>query len=465
MDWGCGQGIACMCFFDYLKENNINSTVNSISLIEPSSMALERAALHINAYTKGSAKIKTISKFLNEVSIDDIQTEGIRPVIHFFSNILDIKEIDLKKLANKLDESVLNDNIIICVGPLNQGNRRIDAFYNYFDVPIIYDIKDSQLAYGHSTCTCNIKAYRLESKEDGNLIPIVFYPSVQFKAAYELDVVNKMRKSLDKSEEPLHELNNILNSFNTSTPFDIGANIYDDIHPVLAVLNNIVTRSLPTKASPYVENEFSKAFGYTYLNELNGEISFKSNNNIEYRKVLNWLADSFNDSQRPDYSKIDQIQLQHILTPIAVARIQKTILEALMTDKLDIMQKKWKVLVEENDVPCAAIAFSDIEQIFNNLTSLSKDYRKLKFPKVELQVISPVEFSSSPLHQIIKVHTKATPLQLRTVFDLVIDISTIEHNEINTATFSKYKSNNNCYFNIRPVDLLKGERSLYIHHR
>ena len=54
--------------------------------------------------------------------------------------------------------------------------------------------------------------------------------------------------------------------FETSTPFDIGASVYDDIHPILAVLNNIITRGLPTKCSPFVENIF-KDFGLVIFDE------------------------------------------------------------------------------------------------------------------------------------------------------------------------------------------------------
>ena len=52
VDWGCGQGLATVCFFDFLKENNLPNNVQTVILIEPSPMALERAKLHVNAYLK-----------------------------------------------------------------------------------------------------------------------------------------------------------------------------------------------------------------------------------------------------------------------------------------------------------------------------------------------------------------------------------------------------------------------------
>ena len=44
--------------------------------------------------------------------------------------------------------------------------------------------------------------------------------------------------------------------------------------------------------------------------------------------------------------------LQLVLSPIGVSRIQKTIVEALLADKLDITKEKLRVLVLERDVPC-----------------------------------------------------------------------------------------------------------------
>src|SRR5690606_33187984 len=86
------------------------------------------------------------------------------------------------------------------------------------------------------------------------------------------------------------------------------------------------------------------------------------------------------------------------LTPIAIARFQKILIEAIITGHLDIEQDKWQVLVEEHDVPFAALAFKDFSAAFYHLTQLSENYTNLKLPKIQLDVISTVKFSGSPLH-------------------------------------------------------------------
>lgn len=463
VDWGCGQGLATVVLFDYLKKYNPKTFVNQIILIEPSPMALERAKLHVNAYQKDSNKIRTIEKYLNDVTNKDVETDGFRPVIHFFSNILDINEIDFKDVAAKLDNSVINDNYIITVGPLNAGNRRIDAFYDYFKVPIIYEKSESQFYYGSNyPCTYKAKVYKLEFNENGNLIPIEFYPSVQFHASFELDCMknNRVEFSKTNSEEFKRIINN-LTRYETSTPFDIGASVYDDVDSILAVLNNIVTRGLPTKASPFIEDTFEKLFDYSKKQIIRGEIIYSSQKCIDYENLLLWINTSINSLAKIDYSTINISELQLLICPIAIARIQKTVLEALMTGKLSFDQQTWKVLVQENDVPCAAIAFKDLEQMFNNLTQLSSEYHLYIFPNINLEIISLPEFVSSPLHLNAKTTNKVLPIQLKSEYDLVIDIAVLQLPNIDKNTFSQFKCKNNCYFNIRSSAQQRTVRGIY----
>ena len=132
IDWGCGQGLATVCFFDFLKELNIPNNIQKVILIEPSEQALERAKLHTNLYLKDESKIETKCKYLDSVQKSDIETN--QPLtLHFFSNILDIQQIDLMKLAQLFENKSNGEHYFFCVGPLNNNNSRIDEFYNYFN--------------------------------------------------------------------------------------------------------------------------------------------------------------------------------------------------------------------------------------------------------------------------------------------------------------------------------------------
>ena len=278
IDWGCGQGLATVCFFDYLKSINAFEKVKSSVLIEPSKTAIDRALNHVQLYLKDVSSIKTVNKFLDDVIHEDISSVKKQSVFHFFSNILDIAEIDLKKLANNLKQNVFNDNYVICVGPLNPGNLRIDAFYNYFDSPETFlNEKESQFNYGSkSTCSYNIRVYKLTADTEGILIPVEFYPSVQFNASYQLDFIKEAFSNISsEKKERVRSLYKSISAFDVSAPFDIGASIYDDVNPVLAVLNNIVTRGLPTKSSPLIERIFCKSKNVCKEDTTDGVLSYK----------------------------------------------------------------------------------------------------------------------------------------------------------------------------------------------
>lgn len=43
IDWACGQGLATLFLLDYIREHNAACSVREVVLIEPSSIALQRA--------------------------------------------------------------------------------------------------------------------------------------------------------------------------------------------------------------------------------------------------------------------------------------------------------------------------------------------------------------------------------------------------------------------------------------
>lgn len=65
-----------------------------------------------------------------------------------------------------------------------------------------------------------------------------------------------------------------LTYFDVYAPFDLGTSISDDPHPILAVLNNIITRGLATNPSPFIERAFCKAGNFYAETSNNGLIEF-----------------------------------------------------------------------------------------------------------------------------------------------------------------------------------------------
>lgn len=438
IDWGCGQGLATVCFFDYLKSKGIPNNTQKVILIEPSEQALDRAKLHTNVYLNDETRIQLVNKKLDDVEKIDIETNQ-SVTLHFFSNILDIPEIDLKKLAQLVGENVNGEHYFFCVSPLIEGrSHRLDAFYNYFNIvntPTVFSniqksenklqliAEDAHLKDVVRKYTLKLKVFKFE-KDKVYYFPIKYYPAVQFHAGYYLDCLKNQ----------LDELSS-LSDFEVSAPFDIGASVYEDVDPILAVLNNIITRGLPTKASPFMETKFA-SFGNTAQQNDFGSIVFENKN-------------------------VDVNNLQLTQSPIAIARIQKTIIEAILTKQLDIYLPEWNVLVKENDVPCAALAFADLKQMFENLTALSVEFDTMKFPKFNLEIIGSQKYLDSPLHLETQAVSNATKKQRNKVYDLVIDISMAKIEDNKETSFSEFNCKNNCYFNIRSAKTKRNNRHIY----
>lgn len=599
IDWGCGQGLASICLFDHLQQKNLPlSCIQKVILIEPSTIALERATNHVAAYLGDYDKIIPIQKYLDDVTEEEITST--QPItIHLFSNILDIPSIDLFQLAKKLKSSLYGQHYFFCWSPLNYGNHRIDTFSNYFpEANSIYsNFHAKQLfdtngniiqTYGY---TAKNRVFKI-NRDECELIFVDYYLPKQFHAAYQLDAVRKALQNID--EEQVESLYKNLSEFEIQTPFDIGASIYDDVHPVLAVLNNIITRGLPTKASPFIENAFQDFGNKPLTNNALGGIEYnmdslnpddlflalhlidsrwtltQDNYNtpildsdlettyitqiahpilrqiLQPQRTLSSINTTIQNHSRVDFAcefpyptrnpddnifyhgcvveldgnryhtnaaqqNIDQIRnhalvtaqwdykrlsendmhipfeqynnlgseyvtnclqsyqksfnqqwtntLQMVLSPIAVARLEKTIVEALMTERLRMDAASWKILVIEHDVPCAALAFEDLRQMFGHITLLSADYADMKFPQVDLTIVSTKEFAQSPLHLGRSVYTD--PYRSNTEYDIVIDFAILRRSGLEQINFTDYHCKNRCYFNIRSAHYHRNERQIY----
>ena len=603
VDWGCGQGLATICFFDYLREHKIENKVQKITLIEPSSATLERAAIHVRAYVNENVPISCIGRYLDDITQGDIA--GDSPVtIHFFSNILDINSIDLKSLAEKVGSNVQGQHLIFCISPMNSGNRRIDRFYEYFNAPETFmNETASEYRYSESNkpCSYNIKVFKLENNQI-NLIAVDYYPDTQFFASYQLDAIRNLIQSADEdTQKKMLGLYRQLSAFEVAAPFDIGASIYDDVDPILAVLNNMVTRGIPTRTSPTVEDAFESlgnkkmddnlgALNYDIngleLNDIllalyaiDGRLTldenFYSNGILEsdfekefilrkapaelrqvfmpQRSLMSITGNRAHHSQRVDFAceypypvigkdgkenrgfvieidgaiyhntdrsrasddyrtaalinkgwdcwRIRDINdfeqsttllkneyfakvkeawrksfdsswvktLQLALSPIGIARIQKTLIEAMITGRVDYKKETLNILALEHDVPCVALALKDLADSFNNLATLSEEYKEIRFPNIQLDVISSPAFVGSPLHMphvvdnsirvnVINGIEKANHAKL---YDIVFDVAVMRRSGLEDKSFSSFKCTDKCYFFIRSANYIHSERHIY----
>jgi superfamily II DNA helicase RecQ len=146
--------------------------------------------------------------------------------------------------------------------------------------------------------------------------------------------------------------------------------------------------------------------------------------------------------------------LQLTLSPFAIARVQKTIVELILSNNLDLKKKQWNIIAIERDVPCVNIAIDDLKQQFQNLYSLSDS--KFEFPEINLQILNTKEFAESSLQ---KKGTKTiTSYSSSENFDLLIDVSMLRKNGIEKFETS-FKAK--CVATIRSTHYINSERKIY----
>ncbi|WP_343606228.1 hypothetical protein [Fluviicola sp.] len=131
IDWGCGQAMGTMCFLDYCNENHIDLEIETVVLIEPSTIALQRGALHVKKYL--DCNIVTVNKGLDDLSEDDIEV-GAGVNIHLFSNILDIEFFSLNRLISLIKSGYGGKNYFMVVSPYIDDAKkfRINRFVKSF---------------------------------------------------------------------------------------------------------------------------------------------------------------------------------------------------------------------------------------------------------------------------------------------------------------------------------------------
>lgn len=445
IDWGCGQGIASVTLINHLEAWGVQDKLRKVTLIEPSRIALDRANLNVSTRLKDSDVIlETKNLFLPafyyaENTLEQLHVE--EPIcIHLFSNILDIAAIDLKKLASLVAQTGYR-HYFVCVGPMNVGNERIEAFSRYFAIPTIagesgifinernpqFDRLSNGKWFG---CVAKgFKMIRMEGKPF--LVPLSYYPPKEFLASYRLDAF----EGEDTAKWAEHS------SFAVLAPFDIGASVYSDVDPVLAVLNNVITRGLPTKCSPFIESKIAEIFKGTELRSKYGTISYEVT----------------------DLSVIEKYRYYLEKVPIGVAWIQKTLIEAAITGRLALDEGKLSIVVKEDVCPCAALAFEDFRQMYDNLCQLSANYSERRFPEIELHIINEKN-AASTLHLGHKTYSRVSQINREKEYDLVIDISLDKASDPEHVQFSEFKAKNECYFNIRPCDRT-AQRPIYTSDR
>lgn len=165
------------------------------------------------------------------------------------------------------------------------------------------------------------------------------------------------------------------------------------------------------------------------------------------KRYLETLQNNYKKSLTGEWNDM----LQIVLSPLAIARLERILVEALMAKILDLNAKEWDIVIVERDVPCAAIALKDLQDKIEHLWALTGT--NLQLPTVNLCIVSTEEFKESPLHLGQKVYTEIP----QNHFDLCLDISLLLRDNIDALPLS---TNADAVYILRSAHYKKRERTM-----
>lgn len=391
-DWGCGQGIGTMAVIEKLRQHNMLRKLCKVVLEEPSNVARDRAVIHVKkALEDYNADVIAVSKYLpsdngdNSNCITSINVEQ-PTVIHIFSNILDIEAVSLKGVSKMITSSG-QKHIVLCIGPANLNESRILSFRNYFvenHIHIFTKFRETNFGLhpNRKAYGCLINSFSYSLSQTSEILhEYKYFAPIQYFASF-TDTITK--SSLEES------------AFELLAPFDMTA--HKNLCPVYALMSNLISRGCPTLAS---------------------------------KKVLDYV------SNMPDTQKSKSLN--------TIARIQKTFIEAIISERLDTNKLEWKILIIEDNTSVAKISLEDFSETYHNLIAMTKDYDDMVLPKLS-----------------ICVKDDATS---RTEYDAIIDVSIDQRCNAKEVTFSRFKVLNDCYFIVRSSEKVYEDRILYTTER
>lgn len=140
IDYGCGQGLASICYHDYIAEHNPKQNIIKIVLIEPSPLALSRAELLCSRFYP-DAEIVAVNKHFDNLNVEDIIILPDTMTLHLFSNILDVDSYNLQHLIQIVSKLKSDKNELVIVSPIVNEARtqRLKTFASNFKGYIYYE--------------------------------------------------------------------------------------------------------------------------------------------------------------------------------------------------------------------------------------------------------------------------------------------------------------------------------------
>lgn len=270
-DWGCGQGLATICFLDYLREHKLSYNIKRVTLVEPSAIAIKRAQQLIELYNIFGAKpfeIRPICSKFDELTLEQIKECDGALKIHLFSNILDVVKFNMARFIQISQHAFSGDNLYLCVSPIYQSSSRLDMFKEAIAPDHVYAALDRESGLKKYTITMRVFSKHFDAQQTENIKLIQqridnFTHHLQLSAGYVLDEVEEQLKLLatDGNEENKTGQAQVLLRLLSNFDLRSNKNVIDtneQIDAKWAVMSNIISRGWPTLAPIHLQNIFAK---------------------------------------------------------------------------------------------------------------------------------------------------------------------------------------------------------------
>jgi ATP-dependent DNA helicase RecQ len=122
-----------------------------------------------------------------------------------------------------------------------------------------------------------------------------------------------------------------------------------------------------------------------------------------------------------------------IFIPLAVARVQKTILEFLLVHPELFKKEKIDIAIVERDLPCGAIAIKSLQELFFNINAILDDKDKLFLPEISLTIFENSKWViDNKLH--LHANVKDESFFKQNKFDIILDHSILRRSNIYKET-------------------------------
>ncbi|MEN9444205.1 MAG: hypothetical protein RIS47_1095 [Bacteroidota bacterium] len=160
----------------------------------------------------------------------------------------------------------------------------------------------------------------------------------------------------------------------------------------------------------------------------------------QLKSVQRFLEQAYFDKHKenyilPLYGQTESLDiLQLTLTPFAVARLQRAVIELVLNGTLPMDASVWRIAIIERDIPCGELAMADLQELLTNLFILHGEGLDISnmqaFPDIVVKTFYTQEFAAAKGNFGVSSAQALEELNPDEAFDLLIDFSILGRNGI-----------------------------------